>query len=131
MAPRPRLLVCDDAPGFQVLARSVFREGGFDVVGVAGTWADAERLAGQLAPDAILLELWLPTFDRDGVARVRAAHPTAALAVVSSLAATEAAELVSGVAGIDVILSKRERPELMVAALRARLNTAGQGFEPR
>jgi DNA-binding response OmpR family regulator len=129
---RPRLLVCDDAPGFQLLVQTVFEDAGFAVAGFAADWPTAERLAAELDPDAILLDLWLPAFERDGVARVRAACPGAVLAVISSLAVREVAALVSGVDGIDVVLSKRESPESIVAAMRAHVDgAAGQGFEPR
>jgi hypothetical protein len=43
------------------------------------------------------------------------------LAVVSSLSSGEVADLVSGIEGIDLVLSKREPPEQMVSALRERL----------
>lgn len=117
----PRLLVCDDAPGFRLLIQTVFEDAGFAVVATADSWAQSERLAGELAPDAILLDLWLPTFDRDGVARVCAAAPGSVLAVVSSLGTDEATALVSGIAGIDLVLSKRQPPEHLADAVRARL----------
>ncbi|MCW3008957.1 MAG: two component transcriptional regulator, LuxR family [Solirubrobacterales bacterium] len=121
MASTPCLLVCDDAPGFRLLVQTVFEDGGFAVAGNAATWLEAERDAAELQPDAILLDLWLPTFERDGVMRVRAAAPGAVLAVVSSLATSQVAALVDGIAGIDLILSKRDPPEEMVRALRGAL----------
>ena len=121
MPPRPRLLVCDDAPGFRLLVQTVFEDVGFVVVGTATTWDEAERCATDLQPDAVLLDLWLPVFERDGVARVIAAAPRAVLAVVSSLATAQVAELVDGLEGIDLMLSKREPPEEMARALHARL----------
>jgi DNA-binding NarL/FixJ family response regulator len=117
----PRLLVCDDAPGFRLLVQTVMEDGGFDVVGEAVAWPQAEAAARDLQPDAILLDLWLPTFEAEGIERVRAAAPDAVLAVVSSLSAGEVADLVAGIDGIDLILSKREPPERMVEALRQRL----------
>jgi DNA-binding NarL/FixJ family response regulator len=121
MASTPRLLVCDDAPGFRLLVQTVFEDGGFDVVGSAATWDEARHAAATLAPDAILLDLWLPVFEREGVIAVRAAAPSAVIAVVSSLARNQVAELVAGIAGIDLMLSKREPPEEMARALRALL----------
>jgi DNA-binding response OmpR family regulator len=117
----PRLLVCDDAPGFRLLVQTVFEDGGFDVAGNAATWDEAESLAHELTPEAILLDLWLPIFDPAGIARVRAAAPSAVLAVVSSLSSGEVTDLVAGIEGIDLVLSKREPPERMVSALRERL----------
>jgi len=121
MPDPPRLLVCDDAPGFRLLVQTVFEDGGFRVAGSAATWDEAETLAGRLTPEAILLDLWLPIFDAAAIARVRAAAPAAVLAVVSSLSSTEVADLVADIDGIDLVLSKREPPERMVAALRERL----------
>jgi two-component system OmpR family response regulator len=121
MASTPRLLVCDDAPGFRLLVQTIFEDGGFTVVGTAVTWEEAQTSARDLQPDAILLDLWLPVFEREGVAAVRAAAPDAVLAVVSSLATNQVAELVEGLEGIDVILSKRDPPDEMVRALRGRL----------
>jgi two-component system OmpR family response regulator len=119
----PRLLVCDDAPGFRLLVQTVFEDGGFAVVGEAGSWDDAEAAARTFQPDAILLDLWLPMFDPAGITRVRQAAPDAVLAVVSSLSAGEVADLVAGIDGIDLVLSKREPPERMVQALRDRLGS--------
>jgi CheY-like chemotaxis protein len=121
MPAAPRLLVCDDAPGFRLLVQTVFEDGGFAVAGNAGTWEEAEALAHELTPEAILLDLWLPVFDPTGIVRVRAAAPGAVLAVVSSLSAGEVSDLVEDIAGIDLVLSKREPPERMVEAVRGRL----------
>ena len=118
MPAAPRLLVCDDAPGFRLLMHTVFEDGGFAVAGHAETWAQAEALARQLEPEAVLLDLWLPTFDPAGVVRVRAAAPRSILAVVSSLSTDEVAELVGGIEGVDLVLSKREPPTRMVEAMR-------------
>ncbi|UGS34651.1 hypothetical protein DSM104329_01030 [Capillimicrobium parvum] len=130
MANSPRLLVCDDAPGFRLIIQTVFEDGGFRVVGTADAWDLAEALARDLQPDAILLDLWLPTFERDGVSRVRAAAPAAVLAVVSSLAAGEIGELTGGLSGIDLVLSKRDAPDVllhsMLGTLRERSDPASR-----
>jgi len=121
MANPPRLLVCDDAPGFRLIIQTVFEDGGFAVVGTADAWDRAELLARDLQPDAILLDLWLPTFEREGIGRVRTAAPAAVLAVVSSLAAGEIAELTGGLYGIDLVLSKRDAPDVLLGAMRGAL----------
>ena len=121
MTSPPRVLLCDDAPGFRLLVRTVLEDAGFAVAGEATSWEEAERLAEGADFDAILLDLWLPVFDRPAVARVRAACPDAVLAVISSLALDEVAALIDGVADVDVVLSKRNSPDAIVAALRERL----------
>jgi DNA-binding NarL/FixJ family response regulator len=134
MSAQPRVLICDDAPGFRLLTRTVLSDAGFEVVGTAADWDEAISMATEEQPDAIVLDLWLPTFDRDQVERVRAAAPAAVLAVVSSLAATEASRMVAGIDGIGPILSKRDPPDSIVSALRGQLNVpgvaGGPGLEP-
>ena len=122
---QPRVLICDDAPGFRLLTQTVLEEAGFGIAGVAADWDEAEELAATESPDAILLDLWLPTFDKERIAAVRAAAPSALLAIVSSLATEETERAVAGIDGIDMILSKRDPPNQLVAALRERLATAG------
>jgi response regulator NasT len=122
MPPAPRVLICDDAAGFRLLTRTVLADAGFDVVGAAEDWDEAVAMSTEFKPDAIVLDLWLPTFDRAQVERVRAACPSALLAVVSSLATEEAARMVDGIDGIGAVVSKRDPPDAIVAALREQLN---------
>jgi len=125
MTTAPRVLICDDAPGFRLLTRTVLADAGFDVVGAAAHWDEAISMATEFQPDAIVLDLWLPTFDRDQVARVHAAAPNALLAVVSSLASDEASRMVEGIDGIGPVISKRDPPDAIVSALRDRLMLPG------
>jgi DNA-binding NarL/FixJ family response regulator len=121
MSPAPRVLICDDAPGFRLLTRTVLADAGFEVVGAAADWEEAVSMATEEQPDAIVLDLWLPTFDRAQVERVRASAPGAVLAVVSSLAADEATRMVEGIDGIGPVISKRDPPDAIVTALRDQL----------
>ena len=122
---QPRVLICDDAPGFRLLTQTVLEEAGFAIAGVAADWDEAEHLAATESPDAILLDLWLPTCDNERIAAVRDAAPSARLAIVSSLAIDETQRSVDGIDGIDLVLSKRDPPGHLVAALRARFTAAG------
>ena len=121
MTIAPRVLICDDAPGFRLLTRTVLADAGFDVVGAAADWDEAISMAADAQPDAIVLDLWLPTFDRSQVERVHAAAPTAVLAVVSSLATDEARRMVEGIDGVGAVVSKRDPPDAIVSALREHL----------
>jgi DNA-binding NarL/FixJ family response regulator len=125
MSAQPRVLICDDAPGFRLLTRTVLSDAGFEVVGAAADWDEAIEMATDAQPDAIVLDLWLPTFDREQVERVRDAAPAAVLAVVSSLAANEASRMVAGIDGIGPVISKRDPPDAIVSALRQQLNVPG------
>jgi DNA-binding NarL/FixJ family response regulator len=62
--PAPvRVLIVDDHPMVREGLRSMLEPAGVDIVGEAGTGADALRMAAALGPDAILLDLELPDLD--------------------------------------------------------------------
>jgi DNA-binding NarL/FixJ family response regulator len=89
-----RVLICEDAPGFALLARSWLDEDPqLTVVGLAQTAAEAVGDAQQLAPDIVLLDRTLP--DAAGVdevvARLRDASPASAIVLMSSLPADQLA----------------------------------------
>lgn len=63
-AGRQRVLVVDDHELFRQVARQVLTEAGFDVVADAVDGAGGLRLARELHPDVVLLDVQLP--DADG-----------------------------------------------------------------
>ena len=59
--PPTRVLVVDDQPPFRAIARQVVElTPGFAVVGEAETGEDAVRLAQELAPEVVLMDINLP-----------------------------------------------------------------------
>ena len=54
------MLLVDDHPGFRRMARLLLESGGYDVVGEAGTAAEALDSARELEPDLVLLDVLLP-----------------------------------------------------------------------
>lgn len=70
MTDRLRVLIADDHPVFRGGLRALLAaEDGFEVVGEAGTGAEAVRLALELQPDLVVMDLRMP--DMDGVAATR------------------------------------------------------------
>lgn len=56
----PRILLVDDHDLFRTGLRSLLAEQGVDIVGEAGSGAEAVRLARELAPDVVVMDLDLP-----------------------------------------------------------------------
>jgi DNA-binding NarL/FixJ family response regulator len=118
---RPRVLIVDDHELFRDAARRVLSGDGFDVVAGAADGAGGLRLARELRPDVVLLDVQLPDTDGFQVARELAldlAPP--AVVLVSSRSRSDWGGLVerSGVRGFI------DKAELSGARLRAELGSA-------
>lgn len=114
MAERLTAIVCDDAPGFRALLSALLADAGAEVVARGETWEEAVTLAPGM--DIVILDLWMPEFDVDALARVRATAPEATVAVVTALDLDEA-RLRIGDIPIDLLLSKIAPPAGMVQAI--------------
>jgi len=79
-----RVLIVDDHPMVREGLRSMLDAEGVEVVGEAGTAADAVRMSESTSPDVVLLDVGLP--DADGLtalAGIRAGAPKASILVVT------------------------------------------------
>jgi len=73
MTPQSKLLVVDDEPSLQDIVATSMRFLGYDV-SVAATGREAVRVASDVRPDLIILDIMLPDFDGlEVMRRVRAA----------------------------------------------------------
>lgn len=80
-----RVLVVDDHPSFRRCARALLASEGFEVVGEAEDGESGLRLAAELDPDLVLLDIQLPDLDGFEVAdRLLSRKPELAIVLVSS-----------------------------------------------
>ncbi len=81
-----RVLVIDDVEDMRTLARLRLAEHvDFEVVGEAANAAEGERLAADLQPDAVIVDMTLPGTDGpETIMRLRAVAPSARILAVSA-----------------------------------------------
>lgn len=110
-----RVLLVDDHPGFRRMARRLLESGGYDVVGEAGTGAEAIATARLLGPDLVLLDVLLP--DTNGVLvaeELAELEQPPSVILISSRLRSELAPLLSGAR----VLGFLQKDELTVPHLR-------------
>jgi DNA-binding NarL/FixJ family response regulator len=79
------ILIVDDHTHFRETARRLLETEGFEVVGEAENGVDALRVAREVKPDVVLLDVHLPDFDGFEVAeRLRQLDPAPAVVLTSS-----------------------------------------------
>jgi CheY-like chemotaxis protein len=90
-----RILIVDDSRHFLDAARAVLEQGGITVVGVASTSAEAVRVAGELRPDAILVDVDLGEESGLDLAREFASAQAAPVVLISAYPESELADLIA------------------------------------
>ena len=117
---RIRVLVVDDHAVVRRGLRMFLGDAAdIEIVGEAGDGEEAIRLAGQLAPDVVLMDLLLPKVDGIGAIEViRGAHPDVQVLALTSV--LEDASVIGAVkAGAIGYLLKNTEADDLVAAIRA------------
>lgn len=112
------VVIVDDHAPFRVAARRVLESGGFRVVGEAADGVAGVAAAAALAPEVVLVDVQLPDIDGFEVTRrVAAAHPAAAVVLVSSRESRDYGDRVGASTATGFIAKDR----LSAGALRALL----------
>ena len=80
-----RALIVDDHAGFRASARTLLEDDGYEVVGEAGSAAEALAVAEETHPDLALVDVQLPDFDGFQLAeRLNALDPALQIVLTSS-----------------------------------------------
>ena len=118
----PRLLLIDDAPEVRLALRLAFTRAGW-VVAEAASGAEGLQAAGQVPPDAILLDVHMPGLDGPATLRALRADPaTAAIPVVFLTAPSSDLEVEHLLAmGAGGVAAKTSNPFQLPALVRRAL----------
>jgi len=117
---RPRVVVAEDEAIIRLDIVETLGESGFDVVGQAGDGAEAVRLALELKPDLVLMDIKMPGTDGLQAAEVLSEHKVP----VVLLTAFSSPELIdrASAAGVYNYVVKPFNPSNLVPALRIALS---------
>jgi DNA-binding NarL/FixJ family response regulator len=123
MNPRPdagelRILIVDDSRHFLDAARGALEQDGVTVVGVASTSADALRLARELDPDGILVDVDLGDESGLDLARQFASMDAAPVVLISAYPESDLEDLIAASSAIGFV-SKSELSASVVSSLIA------------
>jgi DNA-binding NarL/FixJ family response regulator len=110
------VLIVDDYAPFRESARGLLESGDFDVVGEAEGGRDAVRLAEELHPDVVLLDVHMPDVDGFEVAE-RMAQLDSPPVVVLTSSRDDYAPLVAGSAAHAFVRKDALSAETLAAAL--------------
>lgn len=119
--PSVRVLLVDDQALLRAGIATILRAyPGIDVVGEAGTGAQAVELARELAPDVICMDVQMPDMDGLEATRRVVADPTVLSRVLILTTFNREDYLLAALqAGASGFLLKNSRPEHLVDAVRA------------
>jgi DNA-binding NarL/FixJ family response regulator len=121
----PRVLVCDDAPGVRLLMGSALEEVGLEVIGPAASWDEAIAMATADRPEAVLVDLWMPTYEPERLSRLCEAVPSSMVFVLSVLPVDQARQQIAGVGRVAGVYSKPEPPQRIAERIRDALAASG------
>lgn len=122
MRPEPeaaarRFLIVDDNAHFLAAARDLLEREGLVVVGVASTSAEALRLAEELRPDAILVDVDLGEESGFDLAQRLSADGVAPVVLISAYAESELVDLITASPAVGFV----SKSELSARAVADRL----------
>jgi len=121
-----RVMVVDDTDHVRAMLVDMLRLDGFDVVGEAADGESAVRVAGETAPDVIVMDLRMPKMDGlEATKQIRSTRPGQPVVLYTAYLDPEI-EAAAKAAGVALCLGKIEGlPELERELSRLMLELAG------
>lgn len=120
-----RVLVAEDEPLIRVDIVESLHEGGHEVVGQAGDGEQAVRLARELAPDLVVMDVKMPKMDGVAAARAITAETSAAVLILTAFSDKELVQQAAE-AGTIGYLVKPFQPAQLLAAVDVALARAAE-----
>ena len=111
-----RILIVDDSRHFLDAARSTLEQDGLTVVGVAATSTEARRLALELRPDGILVDIDLGDESGLDLARELASQDAPPVVLISAYPESELADLIAASPAVGFV-SKSDLSGRVVSSL--------------
>src|SRR3974390_3198267 len=128
MTENKKIVVIDDEPSVQEVARAYLERDGF-IVYVAGSGSEGLSLAERTKPGLIVLDLMLPDVSGEEVCREIRSRSDVPIVMLTAKAAEE--ERIEGLLlGADDYLVKPFSPRELVARVHAVLRRSGGGETP-
>jgi DNA-binding NarL/FixJ family response regulator len=103
---------------------SALEEVGLEVIGPAASWDEAIAMATAEQPEAVLADLWMPTYQPERLGELCAALPECMIFVLSVLPVDQAREQIAGVGKVAAVYSKPEPPQEIASRIRDALEEA-------
>ncbi len=119
-APPVKVLVVDDNPGFRETLISLLGTGDLEVVGEAGSGAEALDLVPRLRPDVVLMDLRMPLMDGITATRhIKTRHPQVGIVALTGMEDQHAVRdmLVAGASGY--VLKDSDGDAILTAVMQA------------
>ena len=114
-----RILLVEDHALFRRGLRRLLTEHGFDVVGEAGNGQAGARLAEELAPDVVFMDLHMPVMDGVAATREITGRTDAPRILMLTISAEDEDVVDALMAGASGYLLKDAEPDAIAAAARA------------
>jgi AmiR/NasT family two-component response regulator len=124
-APAPRVLIAEDEALIRLDLKEMLEEEGYDVVGETGDGESAVRLARELRPDLVMLDVKMPVLDGIAAAEQIAGERIAAVVILTAFSQRELVERASAAGAMAYLVKPFSAPDL-VPAIEMALSRFGE-----